>query len=251
VSWLKRRTCVRATCIFTWFLTCFWLAACSSLPLSAPDKSAQYTELGKGWWDFSFDLLWPEGQEPNWYLDELIAQRIIGPEIEKFADDINLWRFHRRAMRDEAGHRFSFIVYTSSTTAANIRRNIENNAIYHVLVAQGQITALLAQDFGKNPKPEIEATSDTQWSLELQKSWPYFIMGASRAWLDLIARYEAELPPLAENFNFEQLQSRYLSIDARMAATWQAEGQHAFLHHLNALFGYVPLMYTERRYMNF
>lgn len=37
--------------------------------------------------------------------------------------------------------------------------------------------------------------------------------------------------------------------DARIAEIWRLEGQHALLHHLNAIFGYKPL--TIRKNLTF
>lgn len=36
-----------------------------------------------------------------------------------------------------------------------------------------------------------------------------------------------------------------------LTALWQNEGRHAFLHHLNALFGYEPILIIEKRPMRF
>ena len=34
----------------------------------------------------------------------------------------------------------------------------------------------------------------------------------------------------------------YARLNDRLCGIWQQQGRHAFLHHLNALFGYVPLL---------
>ena len=42
-------------------------------------------------------------------------------------------------------------------------------------------------DNPENPNfSAIESTSDTHWSVDLQKNWPSFIMGVSSLWLGLI-----------------------------------------------------------------
>ena len=60
------------------------------------------------WWFIRFQNRWPEEATAEWYLDALIAHRIIAPVYDKYKDRIPLWRFHRRAARDAAGHRFSY-----------------------------------------------------------------------------------------------------------------------------------------------
>jgi hypothetical protein len=40
-------------------------------------------------------------------------------------------------------------------------------------------------------------------------------------------------------------------VDEVVEEMWRQEGSHAFLHHLNAIFGYEPVVVYERRLMNF
>jgi hypothetical protein len=50
--------------------------------------------------------------------------------LEKFDNDIYLWRFYRRAARDEAGHQFSFMFYASSLTAYSIYQDLSNDILH-------------------------------------------------------------------------------------------------------------------------
>jgi hypothetical protein len=65
-------------------------------------------------------------------------------------------------------------------------------------------------------------------------------MGVSALWLGLIDEAMAENP--GEAGEIRALLERYRTADARITTIWNKEGQHAFLHHLNALFGYKPLL---------
>lgn len=222
----------------------------NSLTLTETAPEA-YENLGYSWWRYSFKLNWPEGEDPTWYLDTLIAHQIIAPILVEFKGDLELWRFHRRAVRDAGGHRFSFIAYTNNQTAAKIYADLQTNGVFAALMEKGDILSLNKQDYNRLKLPEVEDTSDKNWSIELQRSWPYFIMGVSQVWLDLITRYEAQLDPADAEISHEELLLRYESLNERVSSTWQKEAQHAFLHHLNAIFGYVPIIHTERTLMSF
>ena len=59
-----------------------------------------------GWRHARFRLKWPEGEEPAWHWDLAIARDVVAPVLNAHGHRIRLWRFHRRAARDNAGHRF-------------------------------------------------------------------------------------------------------------------------------------------------
>ncbi len=115
---------------------------------------------------------------------------------------------------------------------------------------------LLAKEVHDDPAkiilPNIEDTGDKNWPESIQKTWPYYIMGASQMWLNLIAEIAAE--KLADNpapSSIEEIEAFYQQVDETITDLWQKEGRHAFMHHLNALFEYEPLIYLEKRYMTF
>ena len=210
-------------------------------------------DSGYGWWYARFKINWPEKSEPNLYLDTLLAHKIVFPVLDKNRKDIYLWRFHRRAARDSAGHQFSFIFYASPPTAQKIYRSIGADPLLNQMKQSGIIVRHIFDDTSAVVKPGIEDTSDPMWSVQIQKSWPYFIMGASQTWLDLIVQQAqntaAENPPSS----LEGLQFFYQQLHQSINASWQQEGRHAFLHHLNAIFGYEPVIVYEyeKRLMRF
>jgi hypothetical protein len=82
-----------------------------------------------GWWSARFRMYWPPEEEPFWHTDLLIAHKIVAPVLLQYKDRIYLWRFHRRATRDRAGHQFSFIFYASAQTAYQVFDTLRSNAL--------------------------------------------------------------------------------------------------------------------------
>jgi hypothetical protein len=142
-----------------------------------------------GWWYARFQMNWSEEPKPNLYLDAMLAHKIVLPVLNKYRKNIYLWRFHRRAARDNAGHQFSFIFYASPPAARKIYRSIAADPFLNQLKQAGIIKRHTFDDTGTVVKPGIENTSDRGWSIPIQKSWPYFIMGTSQTWLDLIVQH--------------------------------------------------------------
>jgi hypothetical protein len=79
----------------------------------------------------------------------------------------------------------------------------------------------------------------------MQRAWPYYIMGVSRLWLELIREYEraGHLPRSPE--------ARYAAINQKIDRLWRDEGGHALLHHLSAMFGYQEIAVVQRELMRF
>jgi hypothetical protein len=198
-----------------------------------------------------FQIDWPQRQEPAWHRDALLADLVIAPVLAEQAESSLLWRIHRRAARDSAGHQFSFIFFASPRKAGAIFKQLKTHALLKRLQAAGLVSRAVYEDPTGASKTSLEDTSDPQWSTCLRQSWPYFIAGVSRCWLNLVGRVAeteagGELPTSVSG-----LDDLYRRVDAAVSDIWVQEGQHAFLHHLNAVFGYKPLIVYERRQMNF
>ena len=84
----------------------------------------------------------------------------------------------------------------------------------------------------------------------MQRAWPWFATGVSANWLALIREVAAgrEPPPARD---LQALVAHYAAVHDEVTALWREAGQHAWLHHLNALFGYQPLVFQERRLLRF
>ena len=230
------------------------LAGCATgpaPPVVSAYRPAPAPAADSAWWSARFRMDWPEIADPAWHMDLLIAHRVVKPVLERYQQDIPLWRFHRRAARDEAGHQFSFIFFARPETADRVFSEMSDNLTLQQAKSSGRVTAVVCDDTATMSRRSIEATSDPTWSAPLRQAWPYFVMGASQTWLDLIATMAGiEQKPEATS-NFAELDHRYAGINASITALWQSEGRHAFLHHLNALFGYEPIVIIERRSMRF
>jgi len=206
---------------------------------------------GSGWWYARFHLSWPADTEPVWHTDICLAHQVFSPLLETYSKDIALWRFHRRAARDAAGRMFSFIFYSTAATARCIFSALKTDPLIHRLTRDGVIERTAYDDPTHIIRPNIEDASDQHWPASIQKTWPYYIMGASQMWLNLIAEVAAEYPQGFPATSAKDIETVYQKIDQTLLELWQRQGQHAFMHHLNALFEYAPLIYLEKRYMNF
>jgi hypothetical protein len=228
--------------------------AAASEPVAATDASPDNDDE-RGWWRVGLHRSYHEGDEVLWHLDALIADEVFKPLVAQYREQLSLWRFHRRAGEDAAGHKFSFIFYSTRHTAAAIYQAVKHNRTVKDLLASDWIERLSFTDIEAAPKTAIEATSDKAWPLELQKSWPYFIMGVSRAWLDLVSQFahqeRAKRPQNGASPDVDDLVALYAKVHDQVNDIWQQQGGHAFLHHLNALFGYQELYIIERRKTRF
>ena len=167
-----------------------FLAGCAQAPVVVDVDGAERPAVDsrESWWYVRFRMRWPEGEEPLWYPDLLLADRVLGPVLEAEEDNISLWRFHRRAARDEAGRRFSFIFRATPATAARVNALIKADPWVARLRKRGILEEVLFDDPSQPTRFGVADTSDPSWSPEMQTAWPHFIMGASQLWLGLIQR---------------------------------------------------------------
>jgi hypothetical protein len=233
----------------------FLLAGCTSTllvnsptPLEPGKGMLQAEQPERFWWRVRFKLIWPEGEQPDFSRHLLIAEQLYMPTISSHESEIPLWRFHRRAARGDAGNQFSLIFFSDAATAEQLNEDIVSNPLTDWLLDQGMIDKVR---FGKHSKEELgllEQSSDPSWPMEIQRSWPYFIMGVSQSWLVLIQELSGEIP-LEGNVSYDELLDHYQKVDLELSAQWREYGQHAYLHHLSAVFGYEPikLRATEMR----
>jgi len=231
---------IRRLCLFVF--AALVLSSCTTVPKMPPTATGPATKIPiKGWWYARFKILWPDDSKPYWHVDAAIAHRVIRPILQAHANDIELWRFHRRAARDSAGHQFSFIFYASSKSAAKIYGDIRSNEFLQWLKDEGWVKKVAYDDTSVISRPDKGDTSDPNWSKEIKESWPYYIMGASRTWLSTLTQICQEYQEDHPSLTFEQQLQAYKKIYDSLTYLWQEEGGHAFLHHLYALFGYVPV----------
>ena len=191
---------------------------------------------GEGWWYARFHIDWPEGEATRWYMGTLIGGEVIAPIFNDYYQDVYIWRVHRRASHDGHGHVFSFIFYSTPQGAQRIYNAIENHAVVKSLLEGGQLNRVAVDDVTSITRPNIEDTSDDRWPESVQKTWPAMIMGVSRMWLDLVSELAAEESALGG------LEAKYKNVQESITAVWREQGQHAMLHHINAVYAYQPLL---------
>jgi hypothetical protein len=206
---------------------------------------------GYGWWYARFRMAWPPDTAPSWHVDLLIAHQVVMPLLEENDDEIPLWRFHRRAARDNHGRQFSFIFYADSQTAQRIFQRLQSDPLLQNLKLAGVIEACIYDNPAEIIRPSIQDTSDQNWPVSIQRTWPYYIMGVSRMWLNLIAEVVKANMEFHSPSSLSEIEKFYQQINSRVSELWEKEGQHVFLHHLNAVFGYEPLIYSEKRRLTF
>ncbi len=231
------------------------LAGCaSSLPpkqtLTRPPAQNNLSAAA-GWWHARFKISWPPNTDPRWPVDLLLAQRVIAPVLDRFGGQIRLWRFHRRAARDAAGHQFSFIFYSSAATARQVYQAIGAQKMLADLNREKILERVIFDTPGKPAQPGIGDTSDKHWSRAVQDTWPYYIMGVSRMWLGLIDSYVRHQEKQPRPASLSETLALYSRANDAITHIWQEEGRHAFLHHLNAIFGYKSLAIYEKRWVTF
>lgn len=242
----------------------FWLmvllvavavSGCASIgkvkPIEPEFVGQKAVDAEKGWWYARFRMDWPQDADPAWYVDFILSHRVISPVLDQYEKEISLWRFHRRATRDEGGHQFSFIFYASRKTAQEIYRAIQSSRLLEELIAAHLVVDTIYDDTTFVLRPDLGATSDRNWSPEIKRTWPFYIMGVSRMWLNLIDEVSKETLKERDLSNLDDLLEGYRKVNEVVEKKWRQEGSHAFLHHLNAIFGYEPLLIYERRLMNF
>ncbi len=241
---------IRPPCVLFPLLVFLLLVGCAIQPVvvtePAPEpKSPALAAAEDYWWYVRFRQPWPEGEPAAWHKDVLLADRIVAPVLAEQRESITLWRVHRRAARDGAGHQFSFIFRATPAAAARINARIASDPLLARLLRANVVQAVGYDDPRHPQRPGIADTSDRDWTPELQRAWPYFIMGVSQLWLELIREIQAR-----EDWP-DDLEARYAAIGEELDALWRKQGGHALLHHLNAVFGYREVEMIRRESLRF
>ena len=218
---------------YVWPLALLLVTACATPHFIISDPAEPAPAAGENyWWYVRFGHVLPEGKDPAWHRDVLLADQIVTPVLAEHHEWISLWRVHRRAARDSAGHQFSFIYRTTPDVAARINTHIESDPLLAQLLRDDKIKTVRYDDPAKPQRPAIEDTSAPRWTPEMQRAWPHYIIGVSRLWLELIRELAAKAD------ESDDLDTHYAAISEE-------------LHHLNAVFGYQEVNVIRREGMRF
>lgn len=215
------------------------LAGCATQPGPDPFGHAGADAEAPRWWYARFLVAPGPGGEVHSHRDLLLADRVIGPLLDPGGEDLPLWRFHRRWPDDPTGHQFSFLFYAPGAVAQRIDRRLASDPLVGELLDAGMLRAYRMQPGDPERAAARGGSSDPRWSPGLQAAWPDFIMGVSQTWLGLV-RGVVDCAPAGTAP--EALDACYRVAERELDSLWYAEGGHAFLHHLNALFGYRPTL---------
>jgi hypothetical protein len=231
----------------TAMLACLY--ACQSAPSVAertppaePPKSENPDQ--PRWTYLRFRLARDGNGEVDSYLDALIADQILSEAITREGDQIRLWRFHRRWPNDTTGHQFSFIFFAPPAVAERLIAQVRADRLLDRLREEGHLVEFRVDRVDPERAAGPGATSDPSWPPAIQREWPNFIMGASRMWLGLV---QSE----AEKHVGLELHERYQAVETALDKLWFQQANHAFFHHLSALFGYEPVRVIRRDVMTF
>ena len=205
---------------------------------------------GQGWRRIRFRMDRSDDGQTRWERDLLIAHRIIAPILKTHGQAIHLWRFHRRSADDNTGHQFSFIFYSRPAKADLINRQVMEDPLLSNMISNQLVREVLVDRVDGNTRPDIGDTSDSNWSPVMQASWPYYIMGVCRMWLEMIDQFSLQIG-VADTTPLDQLVAHYTTVNEEVTVIWQQEAYHALLHHLNAIYGYTPMIYWEKHFKTF
>lgn len=190
------------------------------------------------WFHFKFRFGLPQ----RWWIDLFLIDQLFRDILTKKRNELKLWRFHRRAAPGDAGHQLSFLCYTNDDTAESIEQIIADHISVNILRENKILKDYLRDEYDSR----IEATSDGNWPSSIQKSWPYFIMGVCEMFVDLIIQHRSLDISITGSNDISEIEKLYSDLHESISAVWEDEGSHAFLHHLNAIFGYEPLVPKPR-----
>ncbi len=212
--------------------------------------------MNKKWHRINLKIKLDPNGGPQFFIDLIIIDLWLRLTIEKFEKDIELWSFHRsdHPKDDKERQRLKINFYTSEKTANEILAFIKNNESYTIIfdnfLDANYMKEINLEFIGteENSK-KIEAISDKNWPIDIQKSWPYFITGACKMFINLITDIEDKYKNRIDKKNPKQLEEYYQKIEKEINQMWYEYGWHAFLHHLGAIFGY-NFIKPKIRYLN-
>jgi hypothetical protein len=199
------------------------------------------TQSSLGWYTACFRFKWPPESEPQWYLDLIVGHAVIAPIIYRHPQRLSPWYFHRRAKRDERGHEFAFSFLTTAEHAQKISIELQGNSLLEDLHEEGLVLEDTCANLESIPSSTKPPYSWPDWPSSVQNSWPYFVMGACQTWLKLADILLPAIKQTTSTTDLNTILQHYQQLLTQINALWQRHGAHAFLHHLNAVYGYVPV----------
>lgn len=84
------------------------------------------------WHNFRFRMQWPENENPKWWLDLFVMDSLFREILSKHRDKIGLWRFHRRAARDNSGHQLTLLCYMTKEDSVLINDFVQESKTFEI-----------------------------------------------------------------------------------------------------------------------
>ena len=179
-------------------------------------------------------------------LHYLLAAEVFSKNVN---NGLTLWRFSRyHYTNDDIVMKFKF--YTQEYIFNTIKENILNDRIIKELKKEKLIKITVEEATESDTR--IGSDRDVNWNYEISESWPYFINGLSKMWLNMILLKKEKY--LKENYiklntdtdkiNLGKLINIYKEIKELVVEDWIEWGNHTVYHHSNALFGYYHVRFN-------
>lgn len=199
------------------------------------------------WHDFIFrvDLRPPPNSDWRTWIDVFILDTFVRESISAAMPTRFPWLIHRRWSPDDAGHELKFSCFCSTRLAAALKSAIKDHTAFP-LYEKELATFTTKERFELEAASVTFARGENWWPVEIRGPWTTFVCGVSQALLQLLEEFRASEQgpkPLPDWNNAESVETYYRQIETLIAMLWQRHGQGVFLHHLNALFGGVPIIY--------
>jgi|GEM_PF-5949990 len=180
--------------------------------------------------------------------DSLIHYILAVEVFSKYVDMVELWRFSRYKYEYDDDVVMKFKFYTDETAFEYIKEKILYDKIVNKLKKEKLIKINIEKATESNDK--VGSDRDNNWGYSVSESWPYFINGLSRMWLEMIKAEKEKY--LRENYvdfdidviSLSKLFSIYNKIKDGVVYEWIKLGSHAVYHHANAVFGYYSVRFN-------
>lgn len=173
----------------------------------------------------------------------LIADELFSSIVQAYKEDIYPWRFHRMFMVYKKGfpgtedsNQFKFKFFSTKKIYDEIKVGVreyldENSKLWNVLLDVKFFSCL--EDEG------ISDDHDDEWPQMIKNSWPHYICGISKMWLEMIddAKKAVYYKTDPEDLELFDKINYYEMVGAEMKRKWIRWANHAVFHHANLLFG--------------
>ncbi len=211
----------------------------SALEYPLPGIARNSPEAIPVWRPIRFSIPWNGGEMPHWERDAFIAGALVEPVLLRYQEKILLWRFHRRAARDATGHQFSWILYAPDPVIVEIFETLQSQVLTQHALQSEIIKGVRLDPAPEQARSSLAGMSDKAWPQDLQQAWPAFAMGSSLSWLSLLM-LNADNTGASGAETLEHSLALWSNAHSKLLKVWQSKASHAYLHHLNAIFGYEP-----------